>query len=139
MSDDVVKADPRLRFWVTAGLALLSLIGVGAHLWLVPQFEAYWRSLPTRDALRSMQWCLTVVFLPCAAMGYYLLRLAQRIRATDQFPPPGMAVIKATVVVRGGKAERVGKSFLFLGGLLFIVAFIGGYVVPWMMLHRLFE
>lgn len=137
MSDDVVKANPRLRSRVMAGLALLSLIGAAAHWWIVPMVAAYWRSMPLNDAVRSMQWCLTLAFLPCVVFGYYQIRLARQIRSTEQFPPPGMAMIKDTIIVRGAVAERQAKIFMILGTLLFVVAIFGGYYVPWVMLHRI--
>lgn len=139
MSDDVVKANPRFRFWTIVGLVLVLLIGVAAHLWVVPMAETYWRSMPAQQALRSMQWCLTLIFLPCAAIGYYQVRLASRIRSSEQFPPPGMAVIKDTVVLRGARAVRQANVFTGFGVVLIVIAIFGGYYVPWLMLHRLLE
>lgn len=46
---------------------------------------------------------------PLLGLAWYLWHLGQRILRTEQYPPPGLKVVRDTLVVRGPAAGRRGR------------------------------
>lgn len=112
--DAVIPADETLRrrvlFWsglvFVAGLVLLAVV---ARVLDVPDD-------PTKQDLESaasraiwlarvFAWLVGVSFV---AIGAWFLRLGGSIRRSGQFPPPGMRVIRDTLVRTGAQARALG-------------------------------
>jgi hypothetical protein len=64
-----------------------------------------------------------VVFVALVEMGVYLILLARRTLRSDQYPPPGMRVIRETRLRKGTQAKRAALSLIVLASLLMVVAF----------------
>jgi len=121
---EIQRADPQLRkralvmvlvIAVAGAVALLILQGVLADLRMLRgnDFER------ARDALAAaFLWSIAASALLTVPAGIYLWRMGSRIRSALQFPPPGLRVIRDTVVVHGEPAARRGRALQGLAVLL---------------------
>jgi hypothetical protein len=124
--DDVQKADPRTRRLAVLLVAGGTLAGLAA-IWFVdawrPALDAWLTREPARtgERLRLVVWGLIGAnALPVLGLAVYLWRLGARIARAERFPPPGMAVVRDTVVLLGTRARRRGR--LVQGVAVLVVA-----------------
>jgi uncharacterized membrane protein SpoIIM required for sporulation len=129
MDADLIPADKVLRKKVI----LFLLIAVLTALVLEPHLKAYMdqmsrlskedSNLALEKTMLLLTWSLRVVFVALVGMGVYLILLARRTLRSDQYPPPGMRVIRETRLRKGTQAKRAALSLIVLASLLMVVAF----------------
>jgi hypothetical protein len=133
---EVQRADPRLRRRALAALAVIA-VGGAVALVLLQGVLADLRQLRGNDFARARD-ALAALFLYSIAgsallttsVCVYLWRMANRIRDTLQFPPPGTRVIRDTIVLRGEQAARRGRLLQWLACLL-VISVIGLLAAAW--------
>jgi hypothetical protein len=126
----VAPADPAYRRNAIACFVVMIAIGAAALLWGRPVFIDWLASQDPRDAVRAMQISFAAAFVPAIPMGLALLRLSRRIRASGQFPPPGMRVLVDTVIVTGAAARRQARGFLAVAVFICLASVTGMIVMP---------
>jgi hypothetical protein len=132
----ILKADPEYRrrvLWLyLAGV----VAGFGLLLWAPPLLVRHLApSVRARDpagAVRLLQVLVALLFVPGLPLAYYLYRLAGRIHASGQFPPPGTRVLRDTVVVEGVPAHRRANQVRGLSVLLAVLSLVGIVVLPYL-------
>ena len=139
----IERADPRARrravALVTIGAAggLLVFWGVQSRL---PALQAWIAEDPAQAPLRLRliaSGLAAAVAVPTLLFAAYFWRLGDRVICSNRFPPPGMRVIRDTVVWHGDSARRRGR---ILQGLALILGFaVGGFVTILWRLVALFK
>jgi hypothetical protein len=77
---------------------------------------------------------LAVAFVvPLLGFAAYFWRLGDRIVRAERFPPPGLAVTKDTVVLRGKFARRRGRLAQLLAAIFVLAASAFAIVLWWLM------
>jgi hypothetical protein len=125
---------------------MLVALGTMGGLVLIPLAES---QLPVLDAwvtgdptqvdarLRLVAGGFGVAFgVPTLLGAGYLWRFGGRIVSVNRFPPPGMRVIRDTVVLTGSAAQWRGRALQVLAVVL-IVAVVGFGVVLWRLVSLL--
>jgi hypothetical protein len=111
----VARADPRAR---RRAVALVALGAAGGLLvfWVVqsrlPALKAWVAEDPVQiqSRLRLIASGLAAaIAVPTLVFAAYFWRLGGRVIRSNQFPPPGMRVIRDTVVWHGESARRRGR------------------------------
>ena len=126
----VVPADAAYRRNVVACFVVMIAIGAAALLWGRLVFIEWLASQDPRDAARAMQISFAAAFVPAIPMAFALLRLSRRIRASGQFPPPGMRVVVDTMIVTGAVAQRQARGFLAVAVIIGLASVTGMIVMP---------
>lgn len=127
----ILKADPAYkRRWLLL-LAAMAITALAVGLWGLPALMEHLQEKEPSEAIRFIQILLFLLFAPVLPMAYYLYRVARRIQASGQCPPPGMKVIRDTEIVEGNGARRTGKLLLIASIILTIAAFLGMIYVPY--------
>ena len=129
---DIERGDARLRKAATLVLLLTLAAGAGA----IVGMQHWLDSLRVRPAPEARQALATALVRSTGAIGVVILavaayawRLGARVRDASRFPPPGMRVLRDTVVLHGSAAGLRGQLLqglavaLVLGGVgLFVAA-----------------
>ncbi|MEM9534105.1 MAG: hypothetical protein AAGA40_00390 [Cyanobacteria bacterium P01_E01_bin.45] len=126
------KADPGLR-----RNALFSLMGGGALSGVALQFglprlmEAIATQEPTQ-AVRSLQLVAIAALIPALPIAYFAYTVAARVKTSQRFPPPGMAVIRDTEILTGDKANHLGSTLMAASILMGSLALFGIAYLPYL-------
>lgn len=123
---NIQRADPRLRKQALLWILAILVAGLLALRYIALR--------PTPETLPL--WIGGSVGLSAvviAAFAVYLWRLGVRIKASLRFPPPGLRVIRDTVIMDGADARRRGILLQVLAVvlLLWVLAFLA---VTWRLL-----
>jgi hypothetical protein len=118
---EIQRADPQLRR--IAGLVFVALVVAGSVVLLALQS---WLSGVAQAAPSTARTQLLIAFgglvaISCVTLLAFAVcfwRTAGQVLATQQFPPPGMRVIRDTPVLRGAAAMRRGRILQSIGGVL---------------------
>jgi len=140
----VERADPRAQ---RRAVALVALGAAGGLLvfWVVqsrlPALKAWVAEDPVQVQPRLKliaSGLAAAIAVPALFFAAYFWRLGGRVIRSNQFPPPGMRVIRDTVVWHGEGARRRGR---ILQGMALILSFIaGGFVtIIWRLVAALFK
>ena len=109
---EIERADARLRKVAILVILLTLVVGAGAILALPHWFETL-RLRPAPRARQSLAaalvWSTAGISVMLLAVAAYAWRLGARARDASRFPPPGMRVIRDTVVLHGPAAGRRAK------------------------------
>lgn len=124
---DIQKADLKTRRHAIAIVAAAALIG-GVVVYLLeknrPQLAAwfeerveFWLAHPEVIAFGCF-----VLMLPVIGIAIYLWRFGAAVVAAKRFPPPGIAVVRDTVILVGAKATYRGRMMQILAVLLLVLS-----------------
>ena len=136
MTENVVTADKRYRSKILVVFALLVLLGVAVIGWLLPLGIEYLRRLDVETAILVIETILVLMFLGLVPFAFYLFMIGRRVIKHEGFPPPGMKVIRDTILITGDRARLRGQVLVFLSILLILIGIIGAYYTHYA-LHRL--
>ena len=123
-----LPADLRHRYQALVtlvGASALGAITIGwlwpmARLWLLEERAA--GRIPARAICLGFLVLVGLLALPVIFVGVSVMRTGQSAIALQQFPPPGMKVIRDTRVLRGVRAVTLGRAQRVLGLLLILCA-----------------
>lgn len=139
---EIQPADSRARRWAALFISSGVIAGV-LTLWVVevygPALEAWLLSdaAQIRSRFRLAFAVMTLgVALPVLGLAGYFWHLGGRIIRAQQFPLPGILLIRDTVVVRGVRAHRRGRG-LQLVALMLAAATFGFAILLWQLLSLL--
>ena len=136
------KADPQER---RKAIILVLLTTIAAAILVVPTTSRLnalrdWLTedpSQTQVRFRYVAAALSVgLAVPIVWFSIYSWRLAGRIRRAGQFPPPGLRVLRDTVIVRGARAHRR-AAFLQLLSVLLILSTVGFIAALWWLVQIL--
>ncbi|MGK7910413.1 MAG: hypothetical protein AB4050_02865 [Synechococcus sp.] len=121
----IQKADPELRRTVLLGLVGVAVLGYVARQWGLPRvMEAISDQAPAQ-AVRSLQAMAILAFAPMLPIAYCIHKLARRVKTSQRFPPPGMAVIRDTKILTGETAKHLGSKLMAFSLTFASVALFG--------------
>ncbi|MEZ5463105.1 hypothetical protein [Dokdonella sp.] len=131
MSEDMLRADARLRRQTLIALGLASAVAVVA-LFFFQRWLSGIGAIPGTDLqiLRLRQMIgigLTGSAICLALLAWYAVHQASRVKATGQWPTPGTRVIRDTPIRRGNAARQVTQVFQATALVLLMLAFALGY------------
>lgn len=121
---DIQRADPRTRRTAVIFIAAAAVVGLVLIAATQSQLGALQRFLAENPAeiranLQIITWTLIAAVVgPVFAANVYLWRLGSRIIASGVFPPPGMPVIRDTIVLRGTAATNCGRLLKILAAVM---------------------
>lgn len=132
MEKQVLKPDKEYR----KKAIIILIISIIAGLGVLAYFQVYIDDVKElakydRDqALTKIFFMLKIIMISMAftlaSFGIYVLRLSIKTIISEQFPPPGIKVIKETQVLRGSPAKNRG----FMGVMLAVAIIISGMSFP---------
>jgi len=134
---EIVHADARHRRLVLFAAVAMTAGAVVVFWWLDHRLDAIDRlaknNLPAAaEKARSLVSAVILsVGLSFTALGLWLFRLGLLINRSGQYPPPGMKVIRNTLLRTGSRARIVANAAL-IGSLLTVLA---GTVGMWYVLR----
>lgn len=108
---EIERADERIRTLAIVAFLVTLVVGTSAILAL-PYWLDTLRLRPIPEAKRSLAaalaWSIGAACIVILAAAAHAWRLGARVRGASRFPPPGMRVIRDTVVLHGPVAGRRG-------------------------------
>jgi hypothetical protein len=128
VTDEFVRADPRMRWLAAAVVAVGAAVGAAGILWLNPllQRAAEQGIGPLPPTTRAMCWLflglVTLLSLPVVAFGVYAIRVGARVRTEGRYPPSAMKVVRDTRILVGPAAQLLGKGQVVIGAVLIVCA-----------------
>lgn len=138
MIEKLERADrkERIRWFII--LLVMALAGAAAIVWLGPTLTGRLESAEPEKTLRVVVMALSILFIPVAVFGLTIVLLGRRTLSSERFPPPGVKVIRDTVVLEGREARRRGYILTVLGSLLIILSLYGSLYMPFKV-YKVFE
>ena len=137
MTDDMLRADPRLRRQTLLALALAAILAVVAVL-LFHDWLSGIAAIPGTDLLilrlrRLIGIGMTGSALCLAVLAWYSARKAAKVKIFQQWPLPGVRVLRDTPIRRGLAARSMGRWLNAAAAVLMLLAFAAG-LVSWRLL-----
>ena len=132
----IQKADPAVRRKAIRMICVALILGVCAIL-AFEFFQGAIRSWLEKNIDFLLENSIVVFFVtlifvsPVLAVGIYLLLLGNRTVRAQRFPPPGLAVARARVVLEGRKGRRRGRIIQILS--IFLLCMAGA--IPFVVWH----
>lgn len=137
---EIQPADPASRRKLVVWLSLFLLVTLlsqsviqGFTHWLAEDPER------VRDYFGRIVGAIALVFSPLFVFGYYAWQMGVAVIRAKRFPPPGMKVIKDTVVIKGRKAVSRGRALQVCGVILWGTAIALPLAVWWILGNILSE
>ncbi len=127
MSEEIQRADPRLRIrllivmTIVALLGALGILGLDAYLGRLHALGPQLQPLAAEKAMDAARGFLAVLIVGAGAFSLYLASISRRVLAAGRFPPPGHRVISDTRIRRGRQARRAGAAGLGLAALTLLL------------------
>jgi hypothetical protein len=136
---EIQKADPKARrvgLLILGGGTLLGVVLITITGKLRPDFEA-WVKQDVGARLRMVVAALTLLTAgPALGVAGYLWRLGQRIVRAERYPPPGLRVVRDTLVVVGQDARWRGQLVQAFGAVIGLTGLLLAFFV-WRLLSLL--
>ena len=135
MDEKIIRADAKLRrraIWLTVLLGLGGLIGLAFlhnHLQGIDDLAGEDREAAVAGVARLSVGMAWMVGLSSVGIGIWFLWLAQRVRRSRRFPPPGARVIRDTKVRTGLDARDIATIFAAVG----LVTALLGAAAAWLL------
>ena len=131
MSDDIVRADPRLRRKTLFALGLAAVLALVAIIffqrWLNGIGAISGTDLLILRLRRMIGIGMTGSALCLALLAWYAAHQASKTKVAGQWPPPGARVIRDTAVRRGPTAGNIVRLLQLTAVVLLVLAFSTGY------------
>ena len=135
---ELVLATPAGRRLGAAMLALLVLGLAGFGLLILPWLQSASGPLPSSASIDRIKAGFTILALIVTGLAAALAATGWRIVRSQQAPPPGALLWRATRIVRGPRARRTGVAYCVTAVLCGALG-IGLGVTMWVWLDRLAE
>ena len=126
--EEIQRADPRARRRALLTVACATVAGL-TLIALAERYRPVLEDWVTRDpdqfrARLTLGFATLAVALSGPLLGgaAYCWRLGRRIVRAETFPPPGLAVVRDTVVMHGRAARRRGRLIQLIAAALALVA-----------------
>lgn len=123
----IQPADPAARRKAIVMVALAALLGALAYVAL-DQWLARVLAQPAAGAkatlLGFLVWTIAGTAVVAAALAFHVWRFGRRVVSAARFPPPGVAVVRDTVVLEGAQASRRGVVIQWAAALVLVVAVV---------------
>ncbi len=124
--EEVQRADPRARRRALLTVACATVAGL-TLIALAERYRPVLEDWVTRDPdqFRARLGFATLAVAlsgPLLGGAAYYWRLGRRIVRAETFPPPGLAVVRDTVVMHGRAARRRGRLIQLIAAALALVA-----------------
>lgn len=132
---ETVPADAKQRRLALLAVMAIVLGGAIALWWLDRRLDVIDRlaeeNVPAAadGALSLVVKALAVLGVSLVGMGLYLFRLGVQINRAGRFPPPGMKVIRNTVVRTGARAQLLANMALVASLLAMLAGTVGTWYV----------
>ena len=111
---EIQKADPsavRIGVAIVAGGALIGYVLINAAGQRRPEFEAWVQQDPSSRLPMVIAAVVLGTAGPVLGVAAYLWHLGRRIVRTQRYPPPGLRMVRDTLVEVGDAAVRWGRMF----------------------------
>ena len=124
MPDDVAPADPAYRRRALALLLLAVILGAAAIQWGVPWLESVKATRPGVQRLICISFMGVIVLLGAAVVtsGRRIAELGRLTVQRQEFPPPGLKLLRDVRRVTGAGATLIGRGYVVIGRLLMVLA-----------------
>lgn len=137
MTDDMLRADPLLRRQTLVALALAAILAVVTVL-LFHDWLSGIAAIPGTDLLllrlrRLIGIGMTGSALCLAVLAWYSAHKAAKVKVFQQWPLPGVRVLRDTPVRRGPAARSIGHWLNAAAAVLMLLAVATG-LVSWRLL-----
>jgi hypothetical protein len=144
MDEKIVLADKKFRKQFIVFLILIIvvfvvlIVNLKSYLDQAVQQSRESQDMLFRKTIFLLKWWMGLGALPILGFWVYQIFLARRILKSGQFPPPGMRVIRDTMIQTGTRAKKtaiimIAISSIILAIMLFLVYF------PYALEKRLLE
>jgi hypothetical protein len=123
-----IAADRRHRSWAIFTLVFGTVLGALILGWLWPMARSWLLEergagrIPSRAICLGFLGLVGLLAVPVIYVGLNVIRLSTRVIAHQQFPPPGMKVVRDTRILRGSRAVTWGRAQRVIGSLLILCA-----------------
>lgn len=134
----LMQATPAGRRLGAAMAALLVLGMAGFGLLILPWLQSAFGPLPSSTSIDRIRAGFTILALIVTGLATTLAAIGRRIVHSRQAPPPGALLWRATRIVHGAGARRVGIAYC-VTGLLCGALGIGLSATMWNMLTQVKE
>jgi hypothetical protein len=125
---EIQRVDPDTRRTAVIVLVIGALVGLVLIVGMRSQLNALQTVLAdnpeaVRANIRIITWALiAAVVVPVWAVNAYLWRLGSRSVRSGVFPPPGMPMVRETIVLRDAAARKCGRVLQILAAVMSAVA-----------------
>jgi hypothetical protein len=138
LTDDMLRADPRLRRQTLIALGFAAILALVALVVFKHWLDAI-GALPGTDILiyrlrRMIGMAMTGSAVCLALLAWYAAHKASKARLVEQWPLPGTRVMRDTPIRRGEAARSIALLLNITAVVLLVLAFATGYF-SWQMLN----
>lgn len=137
MTDDMLRADPRLRRQTLLALALAAILAILAvlafHGWLSGIADIPGTDLLILRLRRMIGIALTGSAICLAVLAWYAAHKASRVRLLQQWPLPAVRVLRDTPIRRGEATLAIRRRLNVAAAVLLLLALAFG-AVSWRLL-----
>jgi hypothetical protein len=121
----IQPADPNARRRAIVAVAIIGVLAVAAYI-AAEDWLAALRARPPGEARQAfdsaIRWGTVFVTVPIVLIALYIFWLGRRVVSAQRFPPPGIAVVRDTVVLEGRPARIRGYVIQGLAAALTVAA-----------------
>ena len=135
VDNDIVRADPRFKRQALLFLAAAAALIAAGLRWGLPWLDAARQTEPGVQRIICLSFGGVIVALALLVVysGRRIARWGRAAVGLQQFPPPGMIVLRDGRRVTGAHAVLLGRSYVVIGWLLVVLALVllvlGAYIV----------
>lgn len=126
MDNDIVRADPRFRRQAALLLVVAAALGAAGIRWGRPWLEMARRTQPGVQRIICITFAAVIVGLAVLVVysGRRIAGLGRTAVELQQFPPPGMNVLRDGRRITGAHAVLLGRGYLVIGWVIVVLALV---------------
>jgi hypothetical protein len=129
----ILRADPETRRKALYVTGLLTIFGIAVIELGLPRLKSYLGTLPPKDAIQVLNICMSLIFLSLIPWMICFYRFGRKVIESSQCPPPGVKVVRDTVVHTGVAARRRGTMLVVGSVFVILIALFASLYFPYMM------